>query len=105
VGGANFKFNISLGFVWEEDEIYLGVKIWLPTAEKYKNSLNYLKLFKRCLKDWDVEEYDNCYTICQYRPLAQFIIEDEEQIPSMVEYLKERSEEHTSELQSLTNLV
>jgi hypothetical protein len=46
-------------------------------------------LFKRVLKNWDVEEFDNCVTIGDYKPIAQFIIDEEEQIPAMVDFLKQ----------------
>jgi hypothetical protein len=46
-------------------------------------------LFKRVLKNWEVEEFDNCVTFGDYKPIAQFIIDEEEQIPAMVDFLKQ----------------
>jgi hypothetical protein len=84
----NYRFDIDFGFIWWDDEIWLGTRVYIPTSEKYKNTENYLKLFKRVLKSWEIEEFDNCITIGEYKPLAQFIIEEEEQIPAMLDYLK-----------------
>ena len=81
-------FSISFGFIWWDDEIWLGSRIWVSTAEKYKRTNEYLKLFKRVLKNWEFEKFDNCVTIGNYKPIAQFIIDEEEQIPAMVEFLK-----------------
>jgi hypothetical protein len=82
-------FSISFGFIWWDDEIWLGSRVYISTAEKYKKTDNYLKLFKRVLKNWEVEEFDNCVTIGDYKPIAQFIIDEEEQIPAMVDFLKQ----------------
>lgn len=82
-------FSISFGFMWWDDEIWLGSRVYISTAEKYKKTDSYLKLFKRVLKNWEVEEFDNCVTIGDYKPIAQFIIDEEEQIPAMVDFLKQ----------------
>ena len=85
---GNYFFSISFGFIWWDDEIWLGSRVYISKAEKYKKTEAYLKLFKRVLKNWEVEEFDNCVTIGDYKPIAQFIIDEEEQIPAMVEFLK-----------------
>jgi len=86
--GSHF-FSISFGFIWWDDEIWLGSRVYISTAEKYKKTDNYIKLFKRVLKNWEVDEFDNCITIGDYKPIAQFIIDEEEQIPAMVDFLKQ----------------
>jgi hypothetical protein len=82
-------FSISFGFIWWDDEIWLGSRVYISTSEKYKKTDNYIKLFKRVLKNWEIEEFDNSITIGDYKPLAQFIIDEEEQIPAMVNFLKQ----------------
>jgi flagellar biosynthesis/type III secretory pathway ATPase len=67
----------------------LGSRVYISTSEKYKKTDNYIKLFKRVLKNWEIEEFDNSITIGDYKPLAQFIIDEEEQIPAMVNFLKQ----------------
>ncbi len=84
----NYRFDIEFGFIWWDEEIWLGTRIYVPTSEKYKNTETYIKLFKKVLRTWEVEEFDNCFTIHEYKPIAQFIIDEEEQIPAMVEFLK-----------------
>jgi len=37
---------------------------------------------------WEFKENENFSTIGVYKPIAQFIIDEEEQIPAMVNYLK-----------------
>jgi hypothetical protein len=82
-------FSISFGFIWWDDKLCLGSRIYISTAEKYKKTNEYLKLLKRVLKNWEIEEFDNCVTIGNYKPIAQFIIDEEEQIPEMVKFLKQ----------------
>lgn len=83
------NFSISFGYIWWWDnEIYVGSRVYLSTADKYKKTDYYLKLFKRGLKNWEFEEFDNCVTFGDYKPIAQFIIDEEEQIPAMVAFLK-----------------
>jgi PII-like signaling protein len=43
---------------------------------------------KRSLKEWNVEEIKNFIIYENSLPIAQFIIDEEEQIPAMVEFLK-----------------
>lgn len=90
--GPNFKFEIEIGFMWfwGDDEIYIGIRIWLPKAVKYKLTKTYLSMFKTYLKDWEIEEdYDNCYVIGRYKTVAEFIIDEEDQIPAMVQFLRD----------------
>ncbi len=85
----NYMFSISFGFIWWDEEIWLGTRVRINIAEKYKKTDSYIKLFKRGLKNWDIEEFANCVTIQEYKPIAQFIIDEEEQIPAMVAFLKQ----------------
>lgn len=88
VGRPNFKFSIELGFFWWWDDVYVGVRIWLPRATKYRETERYKQIFKRYLKGWEFEERDNVYTFGNYKLLTQFIIDQEEQIPEMRDFLK-----------------
>lgn len=90
VGGAKYKFSIDIGFIWwwENDEIYLGARIYLPKSSKYKNTETFYKLFKKVLKDWEFTEYDNYYDIGNYKQVSEFITDEDEQVPAMVKYLK-----------------
>lgn len=94
-GGTNLKFEIEIGFIWWWDEqVYVGIRIWLPTADRYKNSETYFKFFKRHLKNWEVEDdWDNCYIFGKYAPVGQFIIDEDEQVPAMVQFLRECTDE------------
>lgn len=83
----NYRFEIEFGFWWN-DEISIGTRIYIHTSEKFRNTETYLKLFRKLLKTWDVEYGDGYTTIDKLKPIAQFIIEEDEQIPAMVDYLK-----------------
>ncbi|MBU0558270.1 MAG: PD-(D/E)XK nuclease family protein [Bacteroidetes bacterium] len=85
---ASHFFSISFGFRLE-NEIWVGSRVYISTAAKYKKTDAYLKLFKRVLKSWEIEEFDNCVTIYDHKPIAQFILEEEEQVPAMVDFLKQ----------------
>jgi len=88
--GQPYKFEVEIGFMWWWDEqVYLGIRIYLPTAEKFKNTNNYLNLFKKHLKGWEFEDdYEKCYIFGKYQPVGQFMIDEEEQVPAMVQYLR-----------------
>jgi PD-(D/E)XK nuclease superfamily len=86
---TKFYFSIQIGFIWWDDEIWLANRIWISKAEKYKKTNEYLKKMKLILKNWDIEEYENnSLSIGIYKPIAQFIIEEDEQVPAMVNFLK-----------------
>jgi hypothetical protein len=85
---SSYHFYISFGFMWWEDEIYVGTRVNISKSEKYKKTEVYIKLFKRVLKTWKVEEFDKNIDFCDYKPIAQFIIDPEEQVPAMVAFLK-----------------
>ena len=85
---GEYRFDLEFGFNWWFDEIYLSTRVCIHTAEKYKNTAKYNNLFKRSLKEWNVEEIKNFIIYENSLPIAQFIIDEEEQIPAMVEFLK-----------------
>lgn len=85
-----YWIRISIGFIWWDDEIWVGTRVDMSLSEKYKNVDNYKKLFKQVLRGWKVvEDMDNHFSIENCKQVAQFIIDEEEQIPEMVKHLKE----------------
>ncbi|MCM4162996.1 MULTISPECIES: PD-(D/E)XK nuclease family protein [unclassified Arenibacter] len=82
-------FSISFGFIWWDNEMVLSSRVYISTAKKYKKTEDYIRLFKKVLKKWKVDEFDDCVTIGLYEPIAQFIIDEEEQIPAMVDFLRQ----------------
>lgn len=86
----NYKFSISIGYfwMWEDGEVWLGIRIKIPTADNYKNSHKYIPLIEQNLTDWELED-STAYVTGKYQKVASFIVDEEEQIPAMVDYLKE----------------
>ena len=83
-----YYFEIAIGFIWWHDDVHVGTRVYIATTDKYRDSKTYLDLFKKNLKGWEKSEYDDCVVFEDIEPVAKFIIEEEEQIPSMVSYLK-----------------
>ena len=90
VGKPSLKFTVDLGFMWWDEDVYVGVRIWIPRAAKYTETEKYKKFFTKELKDWELDEFDNSYTFTRSRLVTEFIISEEEQIPEMREFLKEQ---------------
>ena len=91
--GKVFKFEIEVGFIWWwNEEVYVGIRIYLPTSAKYKNTENYCKFFKKHLKDWEFDDDGDC-SFSKSKPVGQFIIDEEEQVPAMIQYLMELIDE------------
>src|SRR5438093_10364438 len=65
----------------------------------------YTTLFRSTTINWELLDKFEDRTVFQTREWLQFVSETQVAIPVVVELRPERSEEHTSELQSLTNLV
>lgn len=85
---SEYLFEIQIAFMWW-NEIYLGIRIYIDTSSKLKNTEQYLTLFKKVLKGWSTYKADNYVVISNQKPIAQFIIDGGEQIPAMVKFLKE----------------
>lgn len=84
-----YAFEISFGFYWWDEDVYIGARVYISQKEKHKNAEEVLKLFKKTLKNWDLEdEYDDCIYLGFYEPVAQFVIDTNEQIPPMTAFLK-----------------
>lgn len=86
--GKTLKYGVSVGFFWWDNDISLAIRIWLPNKEKNTDTTNYKQVFDKNLKNWELEEWDDCYNYWYYTSVAQFIIDEDEQIPAMIKYLK-----------------
>ena len=84
----DYRFDLEFGFDWSFDEIYVTTKVIIHTADKFINTAKYSNLFKRTLKEWSSAEYANLIVYENCSPIAQFIIDEEEQIPAMFDFLK-----------------
>ncbi len=86
---SKFKSFVNIGFFWwSNEEVYIGTEIELTISDKYKETDNLFNVLKKNLKNWETVDSDGVLTIGRYEKLAKFIIENEEQIPEMVSYLK-----------------
>lgn len=93
--GKVLKYGVSVGFFWWDNDISLALRIWLPNKEKNTDTTNYKQIFDKHLKNWELEEWDDCYNYWYYDSVAQFIIDEKEQIPAMIEFLKKGIDELT----------
>jgi len=95
IHNPEYVYEIAVGFMWwwEDEEVRIGVRLWIPRSDKFPKSDYYWGLFTNHLKDWDSTEYDSGYEIEKTIPVAQFIINDEEQILEMVKELQSILEE------------
>lgn len=88
-----YQFGIGVGFFWWDGEISLALRIYLPNKEKNKDTTRYKAFFDKNLKTWEIEEWDDAYNYWHYETVAKFIIEEDEQIPAMIKFLKEGIDE------------
>lgn len=86
---SDYRFDVEFGFNWWDEEIYLYTRVYIQTSEKYKNTKNISNHFKKILKDWDIIENRTWIIYENVSPVAQFIIDEVEQIPEMVNFLKD----------------
>lgn len=91
-----FQYGIGIGFFWWDEEISLALRINLPNRIKNKSTTRYKTFFDKHLKNWEVEEWDDYYNYWYYEKVAKFIIEEDEQIPAMLKFLKEGINELTA---------
>lgn len=82
-------YSIEVGFYWWDDEISLAVRVYIPKREKNKNADKIKKYFDTKLIEWETEDWEEAYNFWYYQPVAKFIIDEEEQIPSMISFLKD----------------
>ncbi len=90
-----FQYGISIGFFWwdENGEIYLALRVYISDKGKNKSNANQKLLFDKYLKNWEVETWDECHNYWHYRSVAKFILENEEQIPEMIKFLRQGLDE------------
>lgn len=89
-----FKFSIDIGFWWwDNEDVSVGIRIWIPKATKYTETEKIKDFFENNLKGWDLECYDNSYTLMVSEFVTQFIISDEEQFPEIRAFLKANIDE------------
>lgn len=94
VGEPKFKFSIDIGFWWwNNEEVSVGIRIWIPKAEKYPETEKIKDFFEKNLKDWDFNVWNNAYTFEISEYVAKFIIEDEEQFSEIRDFLKANIDE------------
>ena len=82
-------YSIEVGFYWWDNEISLALRVYIPKKEKNKDAAKIKKFFDTKLPDWETEDWDDAYNFWHYDYVAKFIIDNEEQIPSMISFLKE----------------
>lgn len=87
--GTDYSFSIRFGFMWWDDEIYLGAEIFINQNSKYKKSKECYDFIKKTLRGWDEEVFDDSIILGKYNLVAQFIIDEDEQIPAMIKFLKD----------------
>ncbi len=97
-----YKYEISIGFFWWDEEISLALRIYIP--KKNKDSKYFKNVFEKNLKEWESEEWEDAYNHWYYKTVAQFIIDEKEQIPEMIKFLKEGIEE-LSELKEIDSSI
>lgn len=82
-------YSVEVGFYWWDDDIFLAARIYIPTKERNKNAEKVKKHFVSKLPNWEVEDWEDSFNLWYYESVATFIINEEEQIPSMINFLKE----------------
>jgi hypothetical protein len=83
------QIGIGLGFFWfNDDDVSLCLRIYLPAQEKNANSINLKDFFDKNLTEWTLEEYEKHidYWYCKY--IVSFMSSDEDHVPAMIDFLK-----------------
>ncbi|GEO08303.1 PD-(D/E)XK nuclease family protein [Segetibacter aerophilus] len=81
-------YSIEAGFYWWQEEVELAVRIYIPKTERNKQATAINNFFKKKLKTWYFEDMGHGYNYWHYKEVAKFIIDEEEQITEMVEFLR-----------------
>jgi hypothetical protein len=84
-----FQFDIGVGFYWWDDIINVAIRISVPKNSKTNNSKkNYIEFFNDNL-NWEIESDENHTAFWYYKSVPEFIIEESEQIPKIIEFIEE----------------
>lgn len=82
-------YSVEAGFYWWDGEIYLALRIYIPNRLKHKDAERIRKHFALNLPNWESEDWDEAYNFWHYQKVAKFIVEEDEQIPSMISFLRD----------------
>lgn len=82
---ANYRFDIEIGFWWNNNQVYVGLNIWIDNAKRYKEAEKIRELFKINLKDWDFFEDNYSFEILEN--ITDFIISEEGQLEEIRDFL------------------
>jgi hypothetical protein len=83
------QYSYEVGFYWWDDEdISIALRVFIPNKERNKNAKKILAHFESKLTEWEPEHFEESYNFWYFQPLAQFIIDDEEQIPEIIKFLE-----------------
>lgn len=82
-------FTLNIGIYWwfEDEEIMIGMHIYIPNDAKKNRSEMSIFLEKK-LNNWEFEEWEGGYGHYYQKDMANFILNEEEQIPSMIKYMQ-----------------
>lgn len=81
------QYSIEAGFYWWDDEIEIGIRVYIPKKDKNINTKVINSIFKQHLKTWYFEDWGTSYNYWLVDPVAKFIINEDEQIPKMINFL------------------
>lgn len=82
-------YSVEAGFYWWDDDITICIRIYIPNREKNKNASLINSFFKKNLVLWENDDWDDSFNYWYYESVAKFIIDGNEQIPAMINFLKE----------------
>ena len=82
------QFSIEVGFYWWDEDIYAALRVFIPNKSKNKSALKLKDFFVENLIDWELENWEESFNLWYFKPLAQFIVDESEQIPAIVEFLE-----------------
>jgi hypothetical protein len=86
--GEPLKFSIDIGYFWwwNDQNIYLGIRIWIPNKTNEKDDI--INFFKANLVNWEKEEWGKTLSFGMYKNMNEIIGSESEQVPTMINFLK-----------------
>jgi hypothetical protein len=87
-GVMSYAYNVGF-FDFAHDPL-VAIAVYLPDNEKTKNFIRLKKLCEKTLssKVWHIQPYQGGATFWHSKSLASFIVEEDDQIPAMINFLK-----------------